>query len=89
MNTLSAVDDRVAFEVEFLDMRCVTFAKSAAAAKCNAVLSAREAGYCHGTWPTCSVARRPELDNHFLKDDDDKRRCWSEDYLRFGPREEI
>lgn len=74
----------LAFEVTLDEMRCVTFAPTVKAARCNAVLAAREAGYYRsGTWPSARVRRMPSWDNFSLKDD--SRKCWSVEFVEGYP----
>lgn len=74
----------LAFEVTIDEISCVTFAKSVKAARCNAVLAAREAGYYRsGTWPSAHVRRVPSWDNFSLKDD--SRKCWSVEFVEGYP----
>lgn len=76
----------LAFEVTIDDISCVTFAKSVKAARCNAVLAAREAGYYRsGTWPSAHVRRRESLDRHPLNDGAEPRKIWGVQYIENYP----
>ena len=73
----------VAYEVFVDDTHCFTFAKSPAAARWNAISSAREAGYYtrHKEWPSeLSAKRAPQYDDSPLRDRS-FRKCYSPDYM--------
>lgn len=75
------ITEHVAYEV-FVDAeRCFTFAPTTAAARWNAVVAARDAGYCTGKFPSLLRAKRaPRYDNSPLKENS-FRRCYSPDYM--------
>lgn len=78
--------ERVAWRVTVDNMTCVTFASTAKAARCNAVLAAREAGYFRsGSWPTARAVRVPQWDQFPLRDDGEPRRVWSPEFVEDYP----
>lgn len=73
--------DLLAFEVVIDDNRCYTFAKTAAAARFNAVNSMREVGYIGPMeWPSVKAKRAPRYDKHASKWIHG-RRCYSPDFI--------
>jgi hypothetical protein len=68
----------VAWEVEINYMPCVVFAATKAKAKWTAVKSYWEAYGKNGSWPHCSIARRPAHDSY----PGEPGRAYSTSYIR-------
>jgi hypothetical protein len=68
----------VAWEVEINYMSCVVFAATKAKAKWTAVKSYWEAYGKNGSWPHCSIARRPAHDSY----PGEPGRAYSTSYIR-------